>query len=82
MEDSSLFNCVIRCRLENIFLDGCQVLPFYRMITIGSLVLFVINLIGANVSFDILLVPFEDVWMEATYACIFVIMLLGLRGSR
>ena len=52
------------------------------MITIGSLVLVVSILIGASVSSVIWLVPFEDVWMEATHACVFVIMLGGLRGSR
>ena len=26
--------------------------------------------------------PFEDVYMEATHACVFVIILVGLRGSR
>ena len=48
-----------------MFLDGCQVLPFCHIFTIGSLVLVVSNLIGANVSSAILLVPFEYVCMEA-----------------
>ena len=52
------------------------------MITIGLLVLVTSNLIGENVSYAILLMTFEDVWMEATHACVFVIMLDGLRGSR
>ena len=51
------------------------------MITIGSLVLIVGNLIGEIVSSAILFVYFEDVWMEATHACVFVIILGGLRES-
>ena len=50
--------------------------------TIGLLILVVSNLIGASVSYVICLMTFEDVWMEATHACVFVIMLGGLRGSR
>ena len=46
------------------------------------LVLVVINLIGASVSSVIWLMYFEDVWMEATHACVFVIMLGGLRWVR
>ena len=52
------------------------------MITIGLLVLVTYNLIGASVSSEILLMTFEEFWTEATHACIFVIMLGGLRGSR
>ena len=51
------------------------------MITIGSLLLVVSNLIVASVSSQIYFMPFEDVWMEATHACVFFIMLGGLRGS-
>ena len=65
-----------------MFLDGCQVLPFARRITIGSLVLVVSKSIGANVSSEISLIPFEDFCMEATHSCVFVIMLVGLRESR
>ena len=50
------------------------------MITIGSLVLVVINLIIASVFSAILLVPFEYVWVEASHDCVFVIMLGGLMG--
>ena len=64
------------------FLDGCLVLPFTRITTIGLLVLFISNLICAHVSSAIWLMPFEYFWIEATYACIFFIMLVGLRGSR
>ena len=49
------------------------------MITIVSLVLLNCNLIGASVSSTISLMPFEDVWTEATHACVFVIMLGVLR---
>ena len=52
------------------------------MMTIELLVLVVSNLRGASVSFVIYLMPFEDVWMEATHACVFFIMLGGMRGSR
>ena len=69
-DDSSLSHCVIRWRLEKIFLDGCWLLPFARMITIGSLVLVVRNLIGASVPSEIWLMNFADVWMEATHACV------------
>ena len=65
-----------------MFLNGFGVLPFARMITIGSLVFFTCKLIGASVSSEIRLMNFEDVWTEATHACVFVIMLGGLRGSR
>ena len=33
-------------------------------------------------SSEIQLVPFEEVWTEATIACVFFIVLGGLRGSR
>ena len=66
---------------RRIFLDGCWVIKLARMITIGSLVLVTWNLIGASVSSTIWLMTFEDVWMENTHACVFVIMLWGLRGS-
>ena len=52
------------------------------MITIGSLVLVESNLIGASMSSEILLMPFEYVWVEATHACVFVIVLGGIRGAR
>ena len=65
-----------------MFLDGCRVIPFARRITIGSLVLVVSNLICASVSYEISLMPFEDVFIEATHACVFFIVLVGLRGSR
>ena len=64
-----------------MFLDGFQVLSFTRMITIGLLVLVVSNLIGESVSYEILLIPFEEFWMEATHACVFVIMLGGMMWS-
>ena len=64
-----------------MFLGGCLVLYFACMITIGSLVRVVRNLIGAIVSSSILLTTFEDVWMEDTHACVFVIVLGGLRGG-
>ena len=67
---------------RRMFLDGCWVLPFAWMITIGLLVLVLSNWIGASVSSEILLMPFEDVWIEATYVCVFVFVLGGLRGSR
>ena len=51
------------------------------MIKIWWLVLVVRNLIGASVHSEIWLMPFEGVCMEATYACVFVIMLVGLMGS-
>ena len=47
----------------------------------GSLVLVVINLIGASVSSEIGLMPFEDFWMEAKHAYVFVIILGRLRGG-
>ena len=65
-----------------MFLGGCSVLPFVRMITIGLLVLVNCKLISASVSYAILLMTFEEVCTEATHACVFVIMLGGLRGSR
>ena len=52
------------------------------MISIGSLILVTCNLIGASVSSIIRLMPFEEVWKEATHVCVFFIMLSGLRGSR
>ena len=67
---------------RRISLYCCWMLPFAWMVTIGLLVLVVSNLIGASVSFEILLVPFEYFWMEATHDCIFVIMLGGIRGGR
>ena len=75
-------HCVILCRPERIFLGDCLVLPFAWMITIGTLVLVTCNLIGASASSEILLIPFEEVWTEATYACVFVITLGGIRGGR
>ena len=51
------------------------------MITTGSLVLVTCNLIGESLSYAILLMPYEDVWTEATHAGVFVIMLGGIRGS-
>ena len=39
------------------------------------------NLIGASVSSAILLMTFEEFWTEATHACVFVIMLVGIRGE-
>ena len=65
-----------------MFLDACLVLPFSQMITIWYLFLVVSDLICHSASYSILLMPFEDVWMEDTYACVFVIMLGGLRVSR
>ena len=67
---------------RRMFLDSFRVLTFSRMITIGSLVLVVRNLIVASVSSEIRLITFEDVCMEGTHACVFVIMLGGLRESR
>ena len=67
---------------RRMFLGGCWVLPFARRITTGSLVLVVSTLTGASVSSAIWLMPFEDVWVEATHACVFVFMLGGLSGSR
>ena len=81
-EDILILHCVIRCRPENSFLYGCWVLPFARMITIGLLVLVTCNLMGASVSYAILFMPFEYVWTEATRACVFFIVLDGLRGDR
>ena len=52
------------------------------MTTTGFLVLFACNLIGASVSYVILLMTFECFWKEDTHACVFVIVLGGLRGSR
>ena len=52
------------------------------MITIELLVLAMSYLIGASVSSAILLMTFEDYWMEATHACVFVTMLGGMKGSR
>ena len=65
-----------------MFLGGYLLLPLARIITIGLLVLVTCNLIGANVSYVILCMPFEDVSTEATHTCVFIIMLVGLRGSR
>ena len=65
---------------RRMFLDCSWILSFALITTIGLLVLVVINLIGASVSSVILLIPFEDVWMEAIHACVFVIMLGALRG--
>ena len=67
---------------RRIFLGGCLVLPFSQIITIGSLVLVTCNWIGASVSSDIWFMPFEEVCMEATHACVFVIVLGGLKGCR
>ena len=47
---------------RRMFLGFCRVLPFSRMITIGSLVLVVSNLKDATVSSEIILMPFEYVW--------------------
>ena len=66
---------------RRMFLDGYWVIPFARIITMGSFVLVVSNFIVASVSSAIWLMHFEDVWMEATHACVFVIMLGGLRGG-
>ena len=38
---------------RRMFLDGCQVLPFARMITIGLLLLVTCNLLGVSVYFTI-----------------------------
>ena len=65
-----------------MFINGCRVPPLAQSITIGSLALVVTNLICANVSSTISLIPFEDVWIEDTYACVFVIILGGQRGGR
>ena len=67
---------------RKMFLDGCQLLPVFRRIITGSLVLVVSNLIGAIMSSEISLMPFEDFFMEAKHACVFVIMLGGMRGGR
>ena len=58
-EDSSLSQCVIRCRQEKIFLDGCWVLPCTQMITIGLFVLVTCNWIGEKISSTIWLMPLE-----------------------
>ena len=65
-----------------MFLDSCLIIPSAWMITIWSLVLVVRNLIGESVSSAILLMTFEDISMEAIHACVFFIMLSGLRNSR
>ena len=52
------------------------------MITIGSLVIVTYNLIGASVYYAILLMHFEEFCTEAIHACVFVIVLGGLKGSR
>ena len=46
---------------RRMFLNGCWVLPFAQIITIGLLVLFTWNLISASVYFAIWLMPFEEV---------------------
>ena len=52
------------------------------MVTIGLLVLAICNLIGESMSSVISFMPLEEVWTEATHACIFVIVLGGIRVSR
>ena len=65
-----------------MFLSCCWIVPFNRVITIEFLVLVTWNLIDASVSSEIWLMNFEDVWMKATHACVFVIMMGGLSGGR
>ena len=67
-----------------MFLDDCCV-PFARRTTIGSSVLLIFNSIGATLWHNILFIysalSLEDTFTEVAHAWVFVVKLVGLRGS-